>query len=160
MASAAFLAGLGVGYVVVGLTALAAILAIRRAGKGEPVARDSPLLDQAIDLAMMSGWLVHHGRPSRTGSGGWATAVKGHTGFPDLVMVHPRRAIMVAVEVKPDGGYPNPEQRAWIAGVEAVVAALADGGAHGHLVTGVWRPRDWPAIRELIRPSSRPGAAL
>lgn len=62
-----------------------------------------------IEAAIITGWRAHHQRSTRAG-----TPIQGHTGFPDLVLVHPRGHVLF-VEVKSDreGATLTPEQEAW-----------------------------------------------
>jgi hypothetical protein len=93
---------------------------------------------QIIDLARMSGWKVFHARPARFADGRVATHFTGDAGFPDLVMVHPRKGFIIA-ELKSDTGRTTPEQVAWLE-------------ASGHWVEAyLWRPKDWPMIIERLR---------
>lgn len=68
--------------------------------------------DKIIDAAKLGGWLVHAGRPARTANG-WATAIQGHAGFPDLVLVHPRRGVRF-VELKRKPNKLEPAQAEWL----------------------------------------------
>lgn len=92
-----------------------------------------PKLQKAvIELARRLGWRVAHFPPSRTGSGGWATAVQGDAkGFPDLIIARAGEPLRI-VELKANGKYPLPLQRAWL-------DLLASTGCR----VSVWRPRDW-----------------
>jgi VRR-NUC domain len=65
-------------------------------------------------------------------------------GFPDLVLVHPRRGQIIFAELKQDTAYPSTEQRFWLAGLESA--------AHNcpNVKVVVWRPRDWPEIVQTL----------
>lgn len=81
-----------------------------------------------IAAAKTFGWLVHGARPARTGKG-WATPIKGHAGWPDLVLV--RGAELLIVELKRKPNKVEPAQRIWIdalvsAGVEALVVFVPE----------------------------------
>ena len=66
-----------------------------------------------IDAARLAGWRVHAERTSRTASGGYATAIQGDPGFPDLVLVKGRHLLFV--ELKRDKtGRIGPGQQDWI----------------------------------------------
>ncbi|MEM9467965.1 MAG: hypothetical protein AAGA90_21535 [Actinomycetota bacterium] len=104
---------------------------------------EKDLQQQIMDFAEMNGWLRMHQLPARTGTGGWATAVQGDVGFPDLVLVRPPR--MIVVELKQDGRYPGPEQRVWLEALAEVPG----------IETGVWRPKDWPQIEAALRRDPR-----
>lgn len=43
-----------------------------------------------MDAATWAGWRVHHCRPARDRHDHYRTAIQGHAGFPDLVLVHRR----------------------------------------------------------------------
>lgn len=91
---------------------------------------------QVVDLAWIAGWLFVHHRPARTAHG-WRTPVEGPlgAGWPDLVLVSPRRKRVLYVELKADKGRLSPAQA-------EVHAALREAGAE----VRVWRPRDFDAI--------------
>jgi hypothetical protein len=99
-----------------------------------------------VDLAERLGYLVYRHPDSRKTHRG-RRARNTASGFPDLVIVHPRRPFLAFVEAKRDGRYPTPEQRAWH-------AALRLAGATVH----VWRPRDRPAIEQTLLAAARPPA--
>lgn len=94
---------------------------------------------QVIDLAHLHGWLVHHTRPAQMGSGRWATPVQGDTGFPDLVLAHPKRGVLF-LELKSARGRLQPNQVAWL-------HALSMGGAHVY----TFKPESLADIVELLR---------
>jgi len=103
---------------------------------------EDDLLTSVLDLCRALHLRTAHFRPARTAQG-WRTPVSGDgKGWPDLVIVGPRRLIMR--ELKSDVGRPSPAQLAW-------GHALATAGVDA----GVWRPRDWRsgaiglALREL-----------
>lgn len=82
-----------------------------------------------IEEARRRGWKVAHFLPATRG-GRYFTPVSGDgVGFPDLVLTRER---VMFVELKQDGKYPSPLQKAWH-------LALAQAGAEVH----VWKPRDW-----------------
>lgn len=87
-----------------------------------------------IHAANVYGWRAHHSRPSRTAKG-WATALTGHPGLPDLVLA--RDGHVILAELKRHGGRPTPGQVAWLTAL----------GAHGRL----WTPAQWPAIVAELR---------
>jgi hypothetical protein len=83
-----------------------------------------------VEAAMIAGWRVHAERTSRTQSGGYATAIQGHAGFPDLVLVRGDRVMVVELKRKPNRV--EDEQRAWLdalsaAGVETRVCWVPEG---------------------------------
>jgi hypothetical protein len=91
--------------------------------------------DAIAYVARLHGWKMAHFRPART-NGSWATAVSyDGKGFPDLVLVHPKRGIVIFVEVKSESGKVSSDQAEWLAN-------LAAAGAR----TRTWYPADWPDI--------------
>lgn len=76
--------------------------------------------DAIVQAAKLTGWLVHAERPAQTGQG-WRTAIQGHKGFPDLVLLHPGRAHLVFVELKRKPNKASKEQVDWLAALERVV---------------------------------------
>lgn len=70
---------------------------------------------------------------------------KSTPGFPDLVLVHPRRKIVIFAELKIDTTYPSNEQRLWLAALTEVAWALGTDKAH-HLRVRVWKPKDRAAV--------------
>jgi hypothetical protein len=122
-----------------------------------------------IDTAQARGWRVAHFRTSRTGSGGYATAVQADgAGYPDLSMVRgPRLAF---VELKAEKGRLAPAQREWLDDLTLVADATqyAAGVAMGEdllepnlsheadyrgcgVEVYVWKPADWPEVERTLR---------
>lgn len=62
-------------------------------------------------------------------------------GFPDLTMIHPRRGLLLFVELKRDGEYPKLAQRLWYAAIKCVEENSA-----GIVSIRIWRPKDRPEI--------------
>lgn len=94
--------------------------------------RESDLQRLILDAARLYSWRVAHFRPARTAQG-WRTPVSADAaGFPDLVLVHPRRGIVAFVELKAQRGAVRPEQKAW---------AEALGAVEG-VEYRLWRPAD------------------
>jgi hypothetical protein len=92
--------------------------------------------DAIVDLAKMSGWLVHHDR------GDMRQRIQGHAGFPDLVLVKPGtyRTVIFA-ELKMSNGKVTTDQYKWI---------YALGGW-----CCVWRPVDWDRIVKTLTGQKR-----
>lgn len=91
----------------------------------EQVAKTMPeatLQARVMDLARLHGWLAYHTHDSRRSSA---------KGFPDLVLVHARRRLVLYRELKAHKGRVTPDQQAWL---DALTAAGQD--------AGVWRPSD------------------
>lgn len=91
-----------------------------------------------VDLAIVHGWHVHHALPAQIRPGVWRTHVMGNTGFPDLVLAHPKRGILF-VEIKTVRGRLTNGQKSWM-------DALKAGGADAQ----VWRPEDWSYIQQRL----------
>lgn len=104
--------------------------------------REAGFQRYVIDLAERNGWLVYHIRDSRA-------VVNNATGagFPDLVMAHPTRTLLVIAELKQDRRYPRANQRTWLAALGAVAALVPD----GRVRVEVWRPKDRPMIERFLR---------
>ena len=90
-----------------------------------------------IQIARLNGWRVFHPKKMQGRDGTWRTALTGDNGWPDLVLAHPKRGLIVA-ELKADRGRLTQDQHAWI-------AALAP-WAEIH----VWRPADINTIAERL----------
>lgn len=81
------------------------------------------VFQQAVEnLALRAGWLVYHTHDSR----------RSQPGFPDLVLVHGARRLVLFRELKTQAGKTSPAQKRWIAELKAAGADAA-----------VWRPLDW-----------------
>lgn len=92
-----------------------------------------------IEVAHLGGWLIAHFRAAKT-SKGWRTPVGADgAGWPDLVLVHPKRQAVLFRELKTDDGRLRPEQEAWR---DVLTAAGADWAC--------WRPGDLDAIAETL----------
>lgn len=61
-------------------------------------------------------------------------------GFPDLVMVHPRRGQIIFAELKIKGNYPSTEQRLWLAALDSAAYNNAN------MLVVLWTDHDWPEI--------------
>ncbi|MBW8025317.1 VRR-NUC domain-containing protein [Clavibacter michiganensis subsp. michiganensis] len=84
--------------------------------------REEDFQKRIIDLAQRAGWLVYHTHDSR----------RSQKGFPDLVLVHATRGLVLFRELKTEKGTLRPEQRTWI-------HDLTEAGQDA----AVWRPRQW-----------------
>lgn len=83
---------------------------------------EAELQASVVDLAQRLGWRCYHTYDSR----------RSGPGFPDLMMV--RNGRMVIAELKRQGRYPRPAQRAWLDDLRQV---------SGNITVAVWRPSDW-----------------
>ena len=81
-----------------------------------------------------------HQRPART-MNGYRTAIQGHTGFPDLVLLRPPR--LVFAELKGPRGKVQHDQALWLNGLEVVP----------YVEQYLWRPKDWELgrVEALLR---------
>lgn len=75
--------------------------------------------DTIVRAAKLGGWRVHAERASRTASGRHATAIKGHKGWPDLVLA--REGIVIVAELKRKPNKVEDDQRAWLSQLNAAV---------------------------------------
>lgn len=92
-----------------------------------------------IDLARLCGWLVHHTRPAWTAKG-YRTPIMGDVGFPDLVLCHPKRGVVIFAELKVGKNPASAEQVRWLDALRGTGAAA-----------GVWRETDWPDIERTLK---------
>jgi hypothetical protein len=88
--------------------------------------------DAIVAAAKTHGWRIHAERTARMGSGRWATPIKGHAGWPDLVMC--RGAVVRVVELKRKPNKVEPAQQAWhdalaAAGINTEVVWVPEGQA-------------------------------
>jgi hypothetical protein len=86
-----------------------------------------------IQIARLNGWRVFHPKKMQGRDGTWRTALTGDNGWPDLVLAHQKRGLIVA-ELKATAGRLTPDQHLWL-------TALAP-WAEVH----VWRPNDLETI--------------
>jgi len=98
---------------------------------------EASFTDQVIKLAQLRGWRVHHQRPARTATG-WRSAIQGHPGFPDLILI--RNGALIVAELKMPKGTTTPEQGEWLKTFTSISC--------GRVV--VWRPNDWPEIERML----------
>jgi len=107
-----------------------------------PLANVSEASFQAeiVKVAKLHGWLVHAERPGQNRRGKWSTAIQGDAGFPDLVLVHPVRHMVLIWEGKSSKGQPSADQTAWL-------EAFKECGLFARVV----RPSDWNEILEVLR---------
>lgn len=102
--------------------------------------KEAELQRAVIDLAHLTGWIVHHPRGVQTMSGRWMTAIQGDPGFPDLVLAH-RTGTILFVELKAAQGRLSEHQQRWRDRLEQT-------GRYR-----LWRPADWDQITaELTNP--------
>jgi len=86
-----------------------------------------------IDLGRTCGWRIAHFRAMQDRHGVWRTPVAADgAGFPDLVLLHPKRDGVVWREIKGPYESVRPDQEAW---GEALLASGED--------WAIWRPAQW-----------------
>lgn len=93
------------------------------------------LAGYVAQLARLGGWLRYHTFDSR----------RSAHGFPDEVLVHPGRRLLLFRELKSADGKVRPEQARWL---EALTACAAD--------ADLWRPCDLDAIEALLVGARKP----
>jgi hypothetical protein len=103
--------------------------ASRAVTNGLPPITEKRFMQQIVELARLHGWQTYHTYDSR----------RSAEGFPDLVLCKPPR--LVFLEVKAERGKTTWAQDWWSQALEGV----SEVGAH------VVRPKDWPAITEVLR---------
>ena len=107
-----------------------------------PNCPERPFEDALLKLAITLGWRVHAERPApsrRDGDEGFRTHIKGHRGFPDIVLAHPDHGLIVA-ELKTARGRLGPGQQEW----QDDLVPLDRPGSK--VLIELWRPADWSAI--------------
>jgi hypothetical protein len=95
--------------------------------------------DTVIEAATLYGWMVHAERPAMT-QNGWRTPIQGLAGFPDLVLCHPEKQVIIFAELKSESGKVSEAQQDWI---------IALGQCSGVKVF-LWRPSDWNQIEKVL----------
>ena len=98
-----------------------------------------------IDAAKAAGWLVHAQRAA-VSKGKWSTPIKGHAGFPDLVMVHEATGRVLIVELKRKPNRASAAQLQWLRAFE--LAFQGYGLRARFRVLLAWVPDD---LGELLR---------
>ncbi|WP_237708697.1 VRR-NUC domain-containing protein [Kocuria rhizophila] len=83
--------------------------------------KEAQLQNHVVQMATALGWEHYHTHDSRRSPGG----------FPDLVLVHPRKRLCLMRELKTERGRFRPKQEQWLEN-------LHDAGVDA----GVWRPSD------------------
>lgn len=119
---------------------------------------EDDLLNNTVDLAMTCRWAVFHPLPALRADGRWRTALKGHKGFPDLVLA--RAGLVLFRELK---GYDargrlgklSPEQRDWGRQLEQPADSDPAWRGVGAPLFAVWTPDDWPLIQATLTARAR-----
>jgi hypothetical protein len=84
---------------------------------------------QVVQLAKLCGFETYHTFDSR----------RSNRGFPDLVLLNPKRGRLVFAELKAARGKTTPEQDVWLANLRAA-------GQEVYL----WYPADWDEIEQTL----------
>ncbi|MPZ14310.1 MAG: hypothetical protein GEU73_07775 [Chloroflexi bacterium] len=95
---------------------------------------ETDFLRAVVTEAHRNGWRLHHQRPCRT-KDGWASAIIGDKGFPDMCLV--RGGKVMFWELKSEKGRVSEDQQRWIDQLGSVAMVL--------------RPSDWPYIEKALR---------
>lgn len=98
--------------------------------------------ERVITIARRWGWLYYHTHDSQ----------RSEAGFPDLVLVHAYRGLIVFAELKrqftkagrPGLMKPTPKQQEWL---DALTMARC---CAERVIVALWRPSDLPEIRALL----------
>lgn len=110
-----------------------------------------------IEAAKAAGWLVHAERAA-VSKGKWSTPIKGHAGWPDLVLVHEPHRRMMIVELKRKPNKVSDEQRRWLDALDKVTGSI------DHWVECwvgvVWVPEQYETLLRLIAQPWLPFAIL
>lgn len=109
---------------------------------------EEPFENALLKLAVTHGWLVHASRKAHRKSPDndnvYRTPIKGHRGFPDIVLSHPDHGLIIA-ELKSAKGRYGPGQKEW---VDSLVPLDRPGS---EVLIELWRPADWPWIEIALR---------
>lgn len=100
-----------------------------------------------IDAAKAAGWLVHAERAA-VSKGKWSTPIKGHAGFPDLVMIHPSTGRLLIVELKRKPNKASDAQMQWLRAFQVAFMGY-DLGARFRVLL-VWVPDDLDDLLALL----------
>jgi hypothetical protein len=113
---------------------------------------EDELLLAVTEALSLTGWRWQHVRRSD------AAIVQGMTGWPDIIAIHPTRAIAMALELKADRGQVSGEQAAWGACLELVgipfrIVRPDDLDSILRVIVGAVGPLtlDTPAVAEAAR---------
>ena len=94
-----------------------------------------------VELAEATGWLCYSIPDSRRASS---------AGFPDLVLAHQARRMLIFAELKTEKGNLRREQKIWLDALAAAVASPMPSDSDRAQVC-VFRPHNWPEIEKLLR---------
>lgn len=84
-----------------------------------------------IEYAKLRGWKVYFT---------WHS-IHSPSGFPDLILLHEEKRIIMAVECKVGKNKPTQAQEEWLSAFRKTI---------GLQCVRVWRPEDWPEIEATL----------
>ena len=114
-----------------------------------------------MELAELSGWETLHVRTSMQ-QGRYMTATTGTMakGWPDLVLIHPKRRRLLFVELKGARGRERPDQTRVLDVIGKLCPVFVDEdgftcydpiGVSGPTIgVHIWRPADWTSIEATL----------
>jgi hypothetical protein len=105
----------------------------------KPKLTEAEFQDQVAQLARLCGWRVVHIGAAITTQGYRTPWRYDGKGFPDLILIHPRRRQTLYAELKTEEGAIRPDQKEWL-------ECLTNAGN----VARTWRPSDWPEIQSEL----------
>jgi len=111
--------------------------------------------DTIIAAATRGGWLCHAERKSRSKKG-WRTAIKGHRGFPDLILISPDHRTIIVAELKRKPNKVEPHQWVWLdafsdfAKAHAIEGGEIEGRYFPGLISCVWWTSETDAICQAL----------
>lgn len=104
-----------------------------------PTMSETQFSDKVAALAQTCGWIVAHFRPAATKDGFVTPVAYDGAGFPDLVLVHPQRKLVLFREIKMPGNKLSKAQKRW-----------GEGLARAEANWQTWWPIDWPEIVKVL----------
>lgn len=94
---------------------------------------------RVTEAATLHGWMWMHVNRATVRQGRRHITPTSLPGWPDLVLWHEARRLMLFVELKSDTGSVDPAQ-------DRVLSSLGEAGARVY----VWRPRDWTRLLGIL----------
>uniref|UniRef100_A0A6M3KM53 Putative VRR-NUC domain-containing protein n=1 Tax=viral metagenome TaxID=1070528 RepID=A0A6M3KM53_9ZZZZ len=109
----------------------------RVSAKGSIQHPHQDFINAILEVAELTGWLVHVERPAMTAKG-YRTPIQGDAGFPDIVLTKRGKLIFWEVKIPPDKV--RPEQQLWLDMLALVPRVIAR----------VVEPDDWDYIIKTL----------
>lgn len=105
-------------------------------------ATEADFMAAVVATAQHSGWRCVHVRPGNERSSTVSGAPRRNdiAGFPDLLLIHPGAARIVAAELKTNTGRLTAHQKKWLQDLRAA-----------GVETYVWRPSNWFEMDDALR---------